>query len=163
MPKALHGTSWLQDQILDVVEKITTGEIELPEGKTATPHVLAKIVQEIRGDEKPPSTGAVSAVLARWKANGFILTHDKPVAFKSFSAQGKKIGLTECIKRHRDALGKARSEAKAADTAETVKAVKATKAKTTKAPAKPKVKAPAKPKAKAAPKAKAEKAETSAA
>lgn len=104
MPAPLHGKGWLQEAVLDVVEKISTGEIELPENRKATPHIVSKIVQEQRGDENPPSTGAVKAVFDRWVTYGFILTHDQPFAFKDFSAQGRKLGLAGCIEKHKEKL-----------------------------------------------------------
>lgn len=93
---------WLSDAVKDVCDDFLTGKIELPEGKTLTPHYVALQVAEKEGLENPPSTGAVSAVFKRWDEYGFALFHKKPFAFKDYSAQGKKVGLHGILDKRRE-------------------------------------------------------------
>jgi hypothetical protein len=131
MPTPKHGSGWLQNEILEIVESITTGEIDLPEGKLATPHVLAKIVAARRGEDAP-STGAVAAVLHRWRDLGFINVHAKPFAFKAFSAAGQTHGLAGLQTKRRAARSAERTKAKGDAPAKPKAAKKAAKPKASK-------------------------------
>lgn len=124
MPTPKHGANWLQDEVLEIVEQITTGEIELPEDRTATPHVIAKIVASRKGEEAP-STGAVAAVLHRWVKLGFITVHSKPLAFKGFTAAGRKHGLAGLREKARAKRSAERAAAKAEAEGDKPKAKKA--------------------------------------
>lgn len=136
MPAPTHGPNWLQNEVLTIVEQITTGEIELPAGKHATPHIVSKIVATRVGGDAP-STGAVAAVFIRWQKLGFILVNEKPFAFKAFSAAGKKLGLQGMKDELKAKRSKERAAAKAAaDAAKPAKAAKATKATKATKPAK---------------------------
>lgn len=87
----------LEENVLAVVEDFEAGKIEVPEGKTFTPHLIAKVVTENTG--KKASTGAVTNVLKKWDEAGFILTHDKPYAYKAISARGKKEGYAKLMEK----------------------------------------------------------------
>lgn len=107
----------LEESVMAITDEFEEGKIDLPEGKTLTPHTIANLIKEKEGLEKAPSTGAVNAVLQRWDQNyGFALTHEKPYAFKRYSAKGKKQGLEALKQAHRDKL-KAERAAKKEDAA----------------------------------------------
>lgn len=103
----------LEASVLAITDEYEDGNIDLPEGKTLTPHTIANLIKEKEGLEKAPSTGAVNAVLKRWDDNyGFALTHDKPYAFKRYSAKGKKQGLGSLKEAHREIRKKERAAEK---------------------------------------------------
>ena len=103
----------LEESVLAITDLYEDGKVDLPEGKTLTPHTIANLIAEKEGLEKPPSTGAVNAVLKRWDENyGFALTHDKPYAFKRYSAAGKKQGLEALKEKHREKIKAERAAAK---------------------------------------------------
>lgn len=110
MPTPKHGKGWLQNEVLETLEKIEAGNVELPPGREITPHLIAKIIAVIRGEEKPPSTGAVTAVLTRWTKYGFITVNEKPFSFKAFTPQGEKYGLEGCYDRYKAALAKEKAQ-----------------------------------------------------
>lgn len=104
---------WLSDAVKAVCDDFVSGKIELPEGKTLTPHYVSQLVAEREKLDKAPSTGAVSAVFKRWDEYGFILTHNKPFAFKDYSAKGKKEGLHGILDKRKEQRSKDRAAAKA--------------------------------------------------
>ena len=108
----LGPNAWLQDAILKVCEDFAAGKLDL-EGKTLTPHRIASLIETPNEPGKHPSSGAVSAALDRWVGYKFITVHEKPKAFKAFTAAGKKEGLEAMVKKHTAALSKARKAAKA--------------------------------------------------
>lgn len=115
--EARRGKGELEAAVLDVVQSFDDGHVTLDEGKTLTPHTIAKIIGD--GDEdNTPSPGAISATLKRWELIGFILVHDKPYAYRRLTAKGKNKGLDALKEQHRDKLkaerAAAREEKKAA-------------------------------------------------
>lgn len=110
-----RGRGELESQVLDIAERYEDGKITLDEGKSLTPHFIAKTIAEEKGLEKPPSTGAVAAVIKRWEDYGFALTDEKPYAFRRRSANGKKQGLEALKQKHRDRLKAERAAKKAAE------------------------------------------------
>lgn len=114
--KAVGERGALERSVSKVVEQYENGKVDLPEGKTLTPHLIAKQIADNGDRPEAPSTGAVAAVIQRWEKYGYALTHDKPFAFKRVSAQGQKIGLDGCKQKHREKAAaeraKAREEAK---------------------------------------------------
>jgi hypothetical protein len=95
----------LELDVKSVTDAFAAGKIELPEGKTLTPHRISQLIAS-RDDVEAPSTGAVSNVIKRWNEIGFALTDEKPLAFRRYSAKGEKDGL-ETLK------AKAKEKAKA--------------------------------------------------
>lgn len=113
-----RGRGALEASVLAITDAYEDDKIDLPEGKTLTPHTIANLVQEAEGLENAPSTGAVNAVLKRWDENyGFALTHAKPYAFKAYSARGKKQGLESLKEKHREKMKAERAAAKESDAA----------------------------------------------
>jgi hypothetical protein len=108
---ARRGRGELEALVKDITDAYDAGKVELPEGKTLTPHRIAVMIEE-NGEEKP-SPGAVSAILARWDEVGYALTHDKPFAYKKIAAKGNKKGLDTLKQESREAKRKAKAEAKA--------------------------------------------------
>lgn len=105
------GLEALVKDITDAYEK-DESSANLPEGKTLTPHRIAQMIGEMKGEDTP-SSGAVAAILKRWEEYGYALTHDKPYAFRRTSAAGQKQGLDALKEKHRDKLKAERAAAKA--------------------------------------------------
>lgn len=101
-----------------VLDSYVQGTFTLPDGKPLTPGRIATQVGVIRGD-KAPSTGAVAALLNRWKEFGFVTMSEKPTAFEDYTPEGRdpNVGLTVLKDRHREALKSARAAEKAANAA----------------------------------------------
>lgn len=105
---------WLANDVKRVCDKLITGEIQLPEGQSATPHRVAILVKDMEGLDKAPSTGAVAAVFKRWEDYGFATFKSGPYSFDDYTDQGRTLGLQGLIEA-RSANRKAeRQAAKAA-------------------------------------------------
>ena len=87
-------------------------DIDAGKSKLEAPYTVHKIAQEITNDSgEHPSTGAVAAALARWEEQGYVRVDPKPLAFKAFTAAGRKTTLAEFMTAYK---AKARAERKAA-------------------------------------------------
>ena len=110
---------WLETDVLSITNKFITGEITLPEkdGEAVllTPHRIARLVKEMDGLDEAPSTGAVAAVLNRWIVVGFAEVHEKPFAFKSYTAAGEAEGLSALKAARKVKAKEARAAAKQAE------------------------------------------------
>lgn len=106
--RKLGPSGWLQNAILEICLEYEDGKLDTG-GKPLTPHRIAKLIGE-RGNPTP-SSGAVAAALDRWKEYGFAKISEKPVAFKSRTAAGKKKGLETMVEEHRKAAWAARKSA----------------------------------------------------
>lgn len=95
--KARRPRGWLAKDVLQVVEKLVSGEVKLD--KPATPHRVAKLVKELDSLDEAPSSGAVSAVFKRWRDFGFAEFHDKPFSFKCITPEGLELGLDGIMDR----------------------------------------------------------------
>ena len=110
-------TTPLEPDLKSVLDDIVTGALVLPEGKSATPYVLAGIIGERRGSK--PSTGAVADAMQRWSNVGFIVLGDKPMAFTDYTDAGRDLGLKELKSQSRQRRAAARrAEAEAIKAAE---------------------------------------------
>lgn len=111
--EARRGRGELEAQVKEITDayEADNSSVDLPEGKTLTPHMIAKLIADKTGDDAP-SSGAVAAILKRWDEYGFALTHDKPLAFKRYSAKGQKEGLDALKEKHREAKKAERAAAK---------------------------------------------------
>lgn len=64
-----------------------------------TPSYIAERVAKNEGFVKPPSVGAVDAILKRWEVIGFAIIERKPTRFVKYAEDGLKLGLEGCIDR----------------------------------------------------------------
>lgn len=64
-----------------------------------TPPYLAEAIAKTQGFAKPPSVGAVDAVLKRWVEIGFAVVEKKPTRFIKYTDDGIRLGLEGCIER----------------------------------------------------------------
>lgn len=112
--EARRGRGELEAQVKEITDayEADPSKVDLPEGKTLTPHMVAKLIADKTGEDAP-SSGAVAAIFKRWDEYGYALTHDKPLAFKKVSAAGKKQGLDGLKEKHREAKKAERAAAKA--------------------------------------------------
>lgn len=108
----------LEGDVLTAIKHVTQGTIQLPDDKKLTPHTVAKLVENDRGDDQPVSTGAVSDCFKRWEKLGFIELDEKPIAFASFVAGDSKEYLDDLKVARREKLAADRAAAKAAKAAE---------------------------------------------
>lgn len=106
---------WLAQDVKLVCDKIITGEITLAEGQEATPHRVARLVKEMDGLDKAPSTGAVAAVFKRWEEYGFASFKQGPYAFADYTDEGRNVGLQGMIEARSAARKAERQAAKAAE------------------------------------------------
>ena len=106
---------WLAADVKNVCDLYITGGLKIKDDKPLTPHRCALAVKELDGLDKPPSTGAVSAVFKRWKELGFATFSDEPYAFVDYTEEGRTLGL----KRMQDMQRKQRADAKASRRAAT--------------------------------------------
>lgn len=104
----------LEGDLRTVLNAIVTRELVLPEGKTPTPHTLAGLVADARGDDTPVSAGAVTAALKRWDEVGFVSLSDKPITFVDYTEAGRNHGLAYLKQQHRDRRRKARAAERSA-------------------------------------------------
>jgi hypothetical protein len=92
----------LEELVREVCDGIADGSIVEPEGRPWTPHRLAKlVVDRFPGSGAPPSTGAISDTLRRWKEVGFANIDEGPVSFVSFTEGARTEGLTALKAAHR--------------------------------------------------------------
>lgn len=75
------GRGWLAEAIEAIFRKQEAGKLKGVDGPLTVSKIRSLIVNEA-GEQ--PSTGAVSAVLARWTEDGYIKVSGKPVAFTGF-------------------------------------------------------------------------------
>jgi hypothetical protein len=108
----------LESDLKAVLDGIVKGDIVIPDGKKATPHVIAGLIQERRGGAKAdrPSAGAVAAGLNRWRNIGFITLTEGPTAFEDYTDAARNEGLSALKKANRQRLSAARAAQKAAQT-----------------------------------------------
>ena len=105
----------LEGDLKQVLDAIVQGQIVLPTGTAATPHVLAKEIHKLRGgDGKAPSGGAVAAAMDRWTEIGYIEVSAAPKAFVDYTDGARTQGLSALKKAHRDKLAAERASRKAA-------------------------------------------------
>lgn len=105
----------LEGDLKQVLDAIVQGQITLPAGTAATPHVLAKEIHKLRGgDGKAPSGGAVAAAMDRWTEIGYIEVSAAPKAFVDYTDGARNLGLSALKKNHRDKLAAERASRKAA-------------------------------------------------
>lgn len=84
----------LEDLVIEVGNLISAGSLEEPEGRPWTPHRLAKeVTTRYPGSGAPPSTGAISDTLRRWREIGFAEIGADPLSFIDFTAEGRTVGL----------------------------------------------------------------------
>jgi hypothetical protein len=103
----------LEGDLKVVLDGLVTGAITLPEGKLATPHILAGLVAKQRGEGSPaPSGGAVAAALVRWSNVGFVTLGTAPVAFVDYTDAGREQGLRALKEQYRATLKEARAAAR---------------------------------------------------
>ena len=112
------GRNWLAEQIEALFRKAEAGKlpkgVELP----LTVGVIRGQVANSQGEQ--PSTGAISAVLVRWRDAGYIKVQDKPLGFTAFGTKftsAKGGSLESFSASQREAAKKARADAKAAKAA----------------------------------------------
>jgi hypothetical protein len=105
----------LEGDLRIVLDNFVTGDLVLPDGKSLTPHAIANAIHAQRGlDTVKPSSGAVSAALARWVEIGFITVNEKPLSFADYTDAGRTEGLGALKSAHRARLASARAATKAA-------------------------------------------------
>lgn len=97
----------LEADIKSVCDDYVRGTFAPP--KTLTPHVIAAEIMRRRSDGTTVSGGAVAACLARWVNVGYIVAHDKPLAFADYTDAGRTIGLGELKRQHSARLASARA------------------------------------------------------
>lgn len=111
----------LQGDLNAVIRTVVAQEVKLPEGKEATPHILAGLVEDYRTskgiDGGRPSGGAVADALRRWADVGFIETADEPFRFVDYTPIGIKEGLSVLKAQHRERRAAARAAEKEAEKA----------------------------------------------
>lgn len=76
-----------------------------------TPSYIAEHVAKNEGFVRPPSVGAVDAVLKRWESIGFAVIERKPTRFVSYTPDGIQLGLEGCIERAKRAKKSQAAEA----------------------------------------------------
>lgn len=115
-PKPLRRP--LEEDLKTVLDNIVTGKMTVPEGKSATPHVISGLIKELRGGDAGdrPSSGAVAAALNRWAHIGYITLNQGPTSFADYTNAGRQDGLAALKKANRDRLAAARAARKAAST-----------------------------------------------
>jgi hypothetical protein len=103
MAKSTASTP-LQTRVLSVIERVEGGEYAAElDGKPLTPHRIAGLVEKQFPKDGKPSSGAVSAVLARWEEIGFAIVGSSPVHFRRLTAKGKRDGFDALRDAHRKA------------------------------------------------------------
>jgi hypothetical protein len=117
--KERRPRGWLAASVKAVCDRYITGALTLPEGKSLTPHLVAREVQKDEGMDKPPSVGAVSAVFKRWDEYEFAQFSQKPFAFTDYTEKGREKGLQGIIADRRTVRKEERASRKAEDKPET--------------------------------------------
>lgn len=92
--KARRGRGELEADVKTICDQYVTGGLVLPEGDHLTAHKIANNIKALHTLTEPPSSGAVTAVLERWKEIGYADLNDKPKAFKDYTDAGRTEGLT---------------------------------------------------------------------
>lgn len=123
--KARRGRGELEADVKTICDQYVTGGLVLPEGDHLTAHKIANNIKALHTLAEPPSSGAVTAVLERWKEIGYADLNDKPKAFKDYTDAGRTEGLTALKakaaeeKRANRAATKLAAKSTAPDTAST--------------------------------------------
>lgn len=79
-------------------------------GNPCTPVYLAESIAKTQGFGKPPSVGAIDAVLKRWVNIGFAVIEKKPTRFVKYTEQGVSLGLEGCLAKARQAKNSSKAE-----------------------------------------------------
>lgn len=103
----------LEPDVKKITDKFVNGKVKVEEGKFLTPHLVATLIQKARGADKPPSTGAVQSVFARWEKIGFAVVNPKPFAFLDYTDAGRSKGLAAMKQEYRDTVKAEKAAAKA--------------------------------------------------
>lgn len=92
--KARRGRGALEADVKTVCDQYVTGGLVLADGDHLTAHKIANNIKTMHSLSEPPSSGAVTAVLERWKEIGYANLNDKPKAFTDYTDAGRTEGLT---------------------------------------------------------------------
>ena len=111
--KARRGRGGLEAEVKRVCDSFVNGTLTVPENELLTPHRIAKAIKE--GGSEKASTGAVAAVLARWKEYGYAVLNEKPLAFTDYTDAARDEGLTALKAASAERKRAARAAAKAAE------------------------------------------------
>ena len=103
----------LEADVKTITDKFDAGKITLEPGQLLTPHRIGKLLVEQDGLDKAPSTGAISNIITKWGEIGFANVNAAPLAFKGYSARGRKEGLESLKEKAAEKAKKARAAAKA--------------------------------------------------
>lgn len=128
--RILGDRGHLQDAVQTVINKVLTGEIVIADKKPLTPHRVARLIQEWKidngeKDAELPSTGAVSAMFKRWEEYGYATFTQNPLAFKAYTAAGRRHGLEGVLAKRAETRKAERLAAKAEAAGEPLPAKKA--------------------------------------
>jgi len=102
-PKERAAASDLEGDLRRVLDDYVSGLLKLPDGQMPTPHTLAALIAERRGNGLKVSSGAVSAALARWVEIGFATVSEKPTKFVDYTEAARTQGLSALKAAHRAA------------------------------------------------------------
>lgn len=105
----------LEADVKSITDDFVTGAFKTEDDNPLTPHRIAKAIAERDGLDKPPSTGAVAAVLDRWDNYGFADIGEGPVRFVDYTEAGRTEGLTALKAKHREKLRAERAAEKEAE------------------------------------------------
>lgn len=83
----------LEDDVKVITDKFVAGDLALPDGATLTPHFIGRAMKELDTLESAPSTGAVNAVLIRWRDCGYATMTEKPFGFADYTLAARTEGL----------------------------------------------------------------------
>lgn len=108
----------LEADVKSITDDFVTGAFTTEDDNPLTPHRIAKAIAERDGLDKPPSTGAVAAVLDRWDNYGFADIGEGPVRFVDYTEAGRTEGLTALKAKHREKLRAERAAEKESEEAD---------------------------------------------
>lgn len=109
-----RGRGGLEADVKSITDAYVEGGFVLPEDQALTPHRIAQAVKNADNLDKPPSTGAVQAILKRWEGIGFAVVSTGPIAFKEYTTEAGTVGL----KALKERAAKPRKPRKAAEPTE---------------------------------------------
>jgi len=106
----------LEADVKHVTDAFSEGKLQLGDGELLTPHRIVTKMVEMESLDTKPSAGAVTNIIRKWIEIGFASAHPKPLAFKAYTAAGKKEGLDSLKAKAKAKAKKAKEAAKSAAT-----------------------------------------------
>jgi len=101
---ARRGRGVLEAQVREVIDDFVTGVLDA-EDMPITAHRVSNLVRDRHLESKRPSTGAVSAIFARWSVIGAAVIGNDPIQFLGYTLDASEVGFRELNRLYKERNG----------------------------------------------------------